>query len=174
LKVSSAIGTTHDTIARDYLGSPKVVKTYYPNMSKEDVENFHKELNKLVKHLDSRFGRGQYDIVTDESMLRMVGRININGQYKTIAGTMDMLVIDGNGNFHIFDFKTNRANNHTEFTAENTMIYPKQVEMYKQMLEHNNGKVESVNLIQFNVFYDTPKGKDQYETGEVEYTVSNG
>lgn len=174
LKVSSAIGTTHDTIARDYLGSPKVVKTDYPNMSKEDVENFHKELDKLVRHLDSRFGRGQYDIVTDESMLRMVGRININGQYKTIAGTMDMLVIDRNGNFHIFDFKTNRANNHTEFTAENAMIYPKQVEMYKQMLEHNNGKVESVNLIQFNILYDTPKGKGQYETGEVEYTVSNG
>lgn len=176
LKISSTLGNVHDNIARDYLSSKNpIIKYVYPNMTEQDVKDFHTQLDKVKDSLDSRFGKGKYEIITDENLLRLVGRINIDGQTKTIAGTMDMLVIDSQGNFHIFDFKTNRANNHIEFTAENSLIYPAQVSMYGQMLSQNYGaKIGSHNLIQLNLKYATPKGKGKYETGDVIYNIEQG
>lgn len=173
LKISTTLGNVHDNIARDYLSSKNPIIRYdYPNMTEQDVKDFHAQLDKVKDNLDNRFGKGKYEIITDENLLRLVGRITIDGQIKTIAGTMDMLVIDSQGNFHVFDFKTNRANNHIEFTAENSLIYPAQVSMYGQMLSQNYGaKIGSHNLIQLNLKYDTPKGDGRFETGDVVYNV---
>jgi len=67
---------------------------------------------------------------------------------------MDMLVIDSEGNLHIFDFK---AKTNTIDEWNNRRNYTAQLNLYRAILESINpafkGKVKSLSLIWLNTYY---------------------
>lgn len=98
-------------------------------MSSEDIEGFTKQLELLKAELDKQFPKG-YKVYTNEDYLRVAGVIQTKEGPKTIAGTMDMLIVDNEGNLHIYDFKTHRANNGAQFHKDTLDGYYSQIALY--------------------------------------------
>ena len=172
---SSRIGNTVDRFARAYFSGEDVLNMNIPNLSKEDAENLKKDLDKLKRSLDSKFGEGQYRVITDEVPIAGVYRyIGKDGKSTslTIAGTPDMIIIDKEGNFHIYDFKTKRINSNSSWDESKLRGYYEQLTMYKSILESNypelKGRIKDMKLIRFNVAYPTPLE----EGGEAEYDIA--
>lgn len=83
-----------------------------------------------------------------------------------VAGTLDLLAYDGNGNFFIFDMKTNRSG----IDQHKQEKYSRQLSLYKKFLENKYGiQVKSLNLIPIGVEYPTPLGA---KNGTADYSVS--
>lgn len=86
-----------------------------------------------------------------------------NGQFTTkkvrVAGTLDVLAVDAQGNFHIYDFKTHRGAFDKAHAVEKG--YDRQLSMYAKFLEDEYGiKVKSINIIPIKADYPTPSGRD--------------
>lgn len=169
---SVAIGNSIDAISRDFFdkGIEAVNRNSYPNINESRKNIVVNSLVRLAGYLDNRFGKGTYRVVTSE--FPIVASIDTSAGTKTIAGTMDMMVIDKDGNIHIFDFKAkNHPINQTYNGVQSTDArdYTAQQNMYKAILESVNpslrGKVKSIQLIWFDTDY--PKLKEaQYKTDE--------
>lgn len=118
----------------------------------------------IETYLKDRF-EGEYKVITKEFYL--TGRIkDKQGNDKTIAGTMDMLVIDKYGNLHIFDFKTKSRAAEFFNNFNDKRDYTYQLNAYKQLIEATmpefKGKVKSLQLIWMAQSYDA----------NTEYTVN--
>jgi hypothetical protein len=87
------------------------------------------------------------------------GQNGIETKKVRVAGTLDVLAIDGDGNLHIYDFKTHHSNT---FDA-NTAIekgYDRQLSMYAKFLEDEYGlKVKSINILPIQSSYPAPTQK---------------
>lgn len=154
---SSAIGTTADTVTRDFFKGE--LKDSYPNLSKEDLTFLKNDLRKLKTYFDERFGEGNYRVVTTEFPIAAKYTYTDNdGNTKVgvMAGTMDMLIYDNEGNFYIYDMKTSRSGLNENKVAG----YAQQLTFYKAILEANypelKGKIKELKLIQFRVGYPAP------------------
>lgn len=167
---SSAIGNTVDALTRDFFSGN--LKKSYPNLSKEGLESLIEDLQELQKSLDKRFGgRENYKVVTDEFYIssKFITYDEKTGKptVRNMAGTMDMLVYDKEGNFYIYDMKAKRSG----ISEKDLNDYSKQLSLYKSILEANfpelKGKIKELKLIEFRTFYGAPKEKG----GEVTYTV---
>lgn len=156
---SSAIGRSMDAMYRDFfIYGDEVVNRNYPNLNEARKKQILEDLHRLRTYLDGRFGKGKYTVVTDEFPLAVNARTEDGN--KVIAGTMDMLIVDDEGNFHIFDFK---AKNHpidrkiNGKEGDDRRNYGAQQNMYREMLETINpafkGKVKSIQLIWMDTFY---------------------
>ena len=156
---SSAIGTSMDTMYRDFfIHGDEVVNINYPNLNEARKKQILEDLHRLRSYLDNRFGKGAYTVITDEFPLAVNAKTE-NGN-KVIVGTMDMLIMDKDGNFHIFDFK---AKNHpidrkiNGKEGDDRRNYTAQQNMYREMLETINpafkDKVKSIQLIWMDTFY---------------------
>ena len=173
---STNIGTGVDEFVRDFFAGEffnengELLNDYefdYPNASQEQWRTFVKQLVGLKKALDSK---GLTVIPRDVTVTGTVEVKDNKGQVHNIpvAGTLDLLAYDAQGNFHIFDMKTNRSG----INEEKRKKYAKQVSMYKKFLEDKYGvKVASLNIIPINVNYPTPFG---FGNGKVKYEVSSG
>lgn len=164
---STRIGNTVDRFVRAYFKGEDVLKMSIPNLSKRDKRNLKEDLDKLKKSFDDKFGEGQYKVITDE--IRIAGRYNYidesgKSQSKTVAGTPDMIIIDNEGNFHIYDMKTKRvmSERNKNWSEATTESYYRQLSMYKSILEANypkmRGKIVDMKLIRFDTAYPTPNG----------------
>ena len=154
---SSAIGTTADTVTRDFFKGE--LKDSYPNLSKEDLAFLKNDLRKLKAYFDERFGEGNYRVVTTEFPIAAKYTYTDNdGNTKVgiMAGTMDMLIYDNEGNFYIYDMKTSRSGLNENKVAG----YAQQLTFYKAILEAKypelKGKIKELKLIQFRVGYPAP------------------
>ena len=151
-------------------------------MTNDQVKHFvENEAPKVREHLDARFGKGNYEVITDDKYLRMAGTVfladpikNKQGQVilsagrHTIGATMDMLVVTKEGLYYPYDFKTKRANSGEMFNSNVYQQYSDQVSgVYPQLLEVQNpelkGKVQKGSLIQFNHKYEAPLGSRDNE-----------
>lgn len=178
--VAGPLGTTTDVIMRDYFSG--TLKQSYPNMTNDQVKNFiENEVPKVREHLDARFGKGNYEVITDDRYLRMAGTIFLSDPIKnkqgqvilsegrhTIGATMDMLVVTKEGLYYPYDFKTKRSNGGETFNSNVYQQYSDQVSgIYPQLLEVQNpelkGKVQKGSLIQFNHKYEAPLGSRDNE-----------
>lgn len=178
--VAGPLGTTTDVIMRDYFSG--TLKQSYPNMTNDQVKNFvENEAPKVREHLDARFGKGNYEVITDDKYLRMAGTIFLSDPIKnkqgqvilsegrhTIGATMDMLVVTKEGLYYPYDFKTKRSNGSETFNSNVYQQYSDQVSgIYPQLLEVQNpelkGKVQKGSLIQFNHKYEAPLGSRDNE-----------
>lgn len=173
---SSAIGNSLDDAARVYfMNNGSIPDNHHiPNTTNEDDlglgatdanSNLHlkQELDKLKEYLDNRFGAGQYRVVTEEFPIG--GTIEVDGQIKTIAGTMDMVVYTADGDIYIFDFKTKRVGRSDGNLSQDRIDgYSKQVNIYRQLIESNfphlEGRVKLGGLIVFNTNYPSPTEED--------------
>lgn len=181
---SSTLGNTADEAARIYfdldLNENSTLPEEFnslPNLTKEEdgisdraldmnsALHLKQEIDKIRNYLDNRFGKGKYRTVTREFPIG--GTIEVNGEIKTIAGTMDMLVYTDNGDIYIFDFKTKHTGNTAGKVSETTLIgYKQQLNIYRQILEENypklKGKIKLGGLIKFNVDYPNPGNNIKY------------
>lgn len=154
---SSAIGTTADTVTRDFFKGS--LKNSYPNLSDRDLTFLKHDLKRLKKYFDDRFGESNYTVVTEEfPIASKYTYTDEDGNLKegVMAGTMDMLVYDKEGNFYIYDMKTSRSGLDDHKIAD----YAKQLTLYKAILEslysELKGRIKEMKLIQFRVGYPAP------------------
>lgn len=172
---SSAIGTTADTVTRDFFKGE--LKDSYPNLSKEDLAFLKNDLRKLKAYFDERFGEGNYRVVTTEfPIAAKYTYIDNDGNTKVgiMAGTMDMLIYDNEGNFYIYDMKTSRSGLNENKVAG----YAQQLTFYKAILEAKypelKGKIKELKLIQFRVGYPAPGENFVYSSDSNNQLYLNG
>ena len=166
---SSLLGITVDEVTRDYFSGK--LKKSYNNLTKSQRDTLISDLDKFREQLDSKFGKGNYEVVTTEFPIASKYTITEkNGKRttKVMAGTMDMLIYDKEGNFYIYDMKTSRSG-----IKENSKIgYSKQLSLYKSILEANypqlKGKIKELNLIEFSIGYPNPSDVVYYGSNDIE------
>lgn len=163
---SSTLGNTADAAARAYFenGNEMPEDSKIPNVTDEQKELLGESFKTIESYLDNKFGKGHYRVVTKEFPIG--GTVEVNGEKKTIAGTMDMLVYTDKGEYWIFDFKTKRSNKDANIDSETLIGYKQQVNIYRQLIEANffelKGKVHTGALIKFNTEYPTPNDNIKY------------
>lgn len=155
---STKIGTGVDEFVRDFfagkLGSLENLHERYPNASLSQLQAFEKQLRELKASFDKR---GLTIVPRDVTVTGEVEVTDANGKkYKlSVAGTLDLLAYDKNGNFYIFDMKTNRSAPNDKKASK----WGKQLALYKQFLEEKYGiNVKGTEIIPIEVNYPAPKG----------------
>ena len=169
---STTLGNTADVTAREYFENDSVIadNVKIPNVNESQREELINSMTEITKYLDGRHGKGKYRVITREFPIG--GTVTVNGEVKTIAGTMDMVVYTDTGDIYIYDFKTKRfesdeskeqyrKSENGKIVGESLNHYTQQVNIYRQLLEENypelKGKVHIGGLIKFSVSY--PLGK---------------
>jgi hypothetical protein len=165
---ASLLGNTADDAARIFFENDGHIPEGHniPNVTEEGRAELERDLNKIKTYLDKRFGKGKYGVITEEFPIG--GVINVNGENKTIAGTMDMIVYTANGDIYIFDFKTKRLGTGSGEIDDITVNgYKQQVNIYRQLIVANNpnlaGRVKTGALIKFITDYPAPTGDVEYQ-----------
>lgn len=165
---ASLLGNTADDAARIFFENDGHIPEGHniPNVTEEGRAELERDLNKIKTYLDKRFGKGKYGVITEEFPIG--GVINVNGENKTIAGTMDMIVYTANGDIYIFDFKTKRLGTGSGEIDDITVNgYKQQVNIYRQLIVANNpnlaGRVKTGALIKFITDYPAPTRDVEYQ-----------
>ena len=155
---STNVGTGMDDFVRDFfankLGNLDSLQERYPNATTEQLQSFEKQLQEFKSKLDKA---GLTVVPRDVVVTGEVEVTDANGKkYKLpVAGTLDLLAYDKDGNFYIFDMKTNRSAPNDKKAAK----WNKQLSLYKQFLEEKYGvSVKETSIIPIEVSYPTPKG----------------
>lgn len=155
---STNIGTGIDNFVRDFfankLGNLDSLHERYPNASTSQLQAFEKQLRELKANFDKK---GLTVVPRDVTVTGEIEVTDTNGKkYKLpVAGTLDLLAYDREGNFYIFDMKTN----HSAPNAKKAAKWNKQLSLYKQFLEEKYGiSVKETSIIPIEVKYPTPKG----------------
>lgn len=155
---STNVGTGMDNFVRDFfankLGSLDSLQERYPNATTAQLQAFEKQLQEFKAKLDKA---GLTVVPRDVTVTGEVEVTDANGKkYKLpVAGTLDLLAYDKDGNFYIFDMKTNRSAPNDKKAAK----WNKQLSLYKQFLEEKYGiNVKGTSIIPIEVSYPTPKG----------------
>lgn len=155
---STNVGTGMDNFVRDFfankLGNLDSLQERYPNATTEQLQSFEKQLQEFKNKLDKA---GLTIVPRDVVVTGEIEVTDTNGKkYKLpVAGTLDLLAYDREGNFYIFDMKTNRSAPNTKKAAK----WNKQLSLYKQFLEEKYGiSVKETSIIPIEVSYPTPKG----------------
>lgn len=155
---STNVGTGMDDFVRDFfankLGNLDSLQERYPNATTEQLQSFEKQLQEFKSKLDKA---GLTVVPRDVVVTGEIEVTDDNGKkYKLpVAGTLDLLAYDKDGNFYIFDMKTNRSAPNDKKAAK----WNKQLSLYKQFLEEKYGvSVKGTSIIPIEVKYPTPKG----------------
>ena len=155
---STNVGTGMDDFVRDFfankLGNLDSLQERYPNATTEQLQSFEKQLQEFKSKLDKA---GLTVVPRDVVVTGEIEVIDANGKkYKLpVAGTLDLLAYDRDGNFYIFDMKTNRSAPNAKKAAK----WNKQLSLYKQFLETKYGiNVKETSIIPIEVSYPAPKG----------------
>lgn len=168
---STNIGTGFDEFVRDFFGgkldsmTAEQLAENYPNATKEALQKFKEQLMGLRNNFISN---GLTIVPRDVTVTGSLDVLDSNGKIHTVdvAGTLDLLAYDGNGNFFIFDMKTNRSG----IGQHKQEKYSRQLSLYKKFLESKYGiQVKSLNLIPIGVEYPAPSG---WKNGSADYSVS--
>lgn len=180
---STNIGTGIDEFVRDFFNglitsSPKgwlrdgrSVEMVYPNTSKEALNRFAEQLQKFKNYLDAQ---GLTVIPRDIVATGTIQATDSNGGVHEIAvaGTLDLLAYNRDGNFYIFDMKTHRAE---DISEEKIAKYSRQLSLYKQFLEGKYGiKVKSLTIIPIHVEYPAPSNNNTYSVAKGNQLLLNG
>ena len=174
LEISSRLGNTHDAFLRDYFANE--LKDSYPNLTSKQIEKLKIQAAKLEALLTETYGEDAI-FITDEDLLRTAAKVTYDGKEYTVAGTMDMVVIDNKGNIHIVDFKTKRANISEELDEDKISEYGLQVSLYKAFVASNSlfkSKVGRTQIAQFNLKYADPRKYNYSFKGEQIYIELDG
>ena len=172
---STNIGTGVDEFVRDFFAGEfhengKLIGDYfydYPNATNAQWKHFVQELQRLKNSFDAM---GLTVIPRDVTVTGTLNVTDSEGKVHTIdvAGTLDLLAYDQEGNFYIYDMKTVRSS----IDQHKEEKYARQLSLYKKFLENTYGiSVKSLNIIPIHVEYPEPKG---WKDSTNEYTVIEG
>ena len=172
---STNIGTSVDEFVRDFFAGEfyedgKLISDFfydYPNATSAQWKHFAQELQSLKNAFDAN---GITVITRDVTVTGTLNVTDSEGRVHTIdvAGTLDLLAYDQEGNFYIYDMKTVRSaiDQHKEDK------YARQLSLYKKFLENTYGiNIKSLSIIPIKVEYPEPKG---WKNSTNEYTVVEG
>lgn len=172
---STTIGTGIDEFVRDYfdnkLGNMNNLAERYPNATNEQLQEFAKQLDELKESFKRR---GLTIVPRDVTVTGTVEVTDRSREKKVldVAGTLDLLAYDRDGNFYIFDMKTNRSAPTGEAGRKKGAKWSKQLTLYKQLLQEKYGTVvKGLEIIPIQVSYPAPKG---WGTATTEYTKKGG
>lgn len=176
---SSRIGNSADEFARDVFNgifdnmSDEERATEFGNYTNSTVKNYAK-VYKGLKAFQARLAaKGQKIVATgtrdNPGKITAAGMLDVtykdvDGKIKTtqvrVAGTVDAIAVDSDGNIHIYDFKTHRAAEFGKAQAKEKG-YDRQLSMYAKFIEDEFGlHVASINIIPIKIDYPTPSGID--------------
>lgn len=169
---STNIGTSVDEFVRDFFAGEfhddgKLISDFfydYPNATSAQWKHFVQELQSLKNSFDAA---GLTVIPRDVTVTGTLNATDSEGKVHTIdvAGTLDLLAYDQEGNFYIYDMKTVRSS----IDQHKEEKYARQLSLYKKFLENTYGiSVKSLNIIPIQVEYPEPKG---WKNSTNEYTV---
>ena len=178
VKPSTNIGTGIDELVRDFMSGRitfnkdtdqwevegESLDKVYPNATNEQLNKFVSQLRKLKKSIsDSGVTLISRDVTIEGTV------DTTDGKGKThkiqVAGTLDLLGYDEDGNWYIYDMKTHRST----MDQDTKDKYARQVSLYKKLLEDKYGiTIKSLNIIPIKVNYPAPKGTT---AGTAKYTV---
>lgn len=172
---STNIGTSVDEFVRDFFAGEfhdngKLISDFfydYPNATSAQWKHFAQELQSMKNSFDAM---GLTVIPRDVTVTGTLNATDSEGKVYTIdvAGTLDLLAYDQEGNFYIYDMKTVRSS----IDQHKEEKYARQLSLYKKFLENTYGiSVKSLNIIPIQVEYPEPKG---WKGSTNEYTVVEG
>lgn len=174
---STRIGNSFDEFGRDIFNgkfdnmSEEQIKESLKDYPNSTVDNYMQSYHALKAFEQRLLDKGQVIVRTGgTNQITTKGILDVkvkgeDGKTHTkqvrVAGTLDVLAIDKNGNLHIYDFKTSRK----ELTEQSGKAiekgYNRQLSMYATFLEQEYGaKVEDINIIPIQCDYPTPIGTD--------------
>ncbi len=172
---STTIGTGIDEFVRDFfdnkIGNRDNLADRYPNASNEQLQEFAKQLDGLR---ESFRRRGLTIVPRDVTVTGTVEVRTKSGDRRVldVAGTLDLLAYDKDGNFYIFDMKTNRSVPRGESGRKKGAKWSKQLTLYKQLLQEKYGAVvKGLEIIPIQVDYPAPKG---WGNATIEYSKRGG
>lgn len=172
---STTIGTGIDEFVRDFfdnkIGNRDNLADRYPNASNEQLQEFAKQLDGLK---ESFRRRGLTIVPRDVTVTGTVEVRTKSGDRRVldVAGTLDLLAYDKDGNFYIFDMKTNRSVPRGESGGKKGAKWSKQLTLYKQLLQEKYGAVvKGLEIIPIQVDYPAPKG---WGNATTEYSKRGG
>lgn len=172
---STTIGTGIDEFVRDFfdnkIGNRDSLADRYPNASNEQLQEFAKQLDGLK---ESFRRRGLTIVPRDVTVTGTVEVRTKSGDRRVldVAGTLDLLAYDKDGNFYIFDMKTNRSVPRGESGGKKGAKWSKQLTLYKQLLQEKYGAVvKGLEIIPIQVDYPAPKG---WGNATTEYSKKGG
>lgn len=172
---STTIGTGIDEFVRDFfdnkIGNRDSLADRYPNASNEQLQEFAKQLDGLK---ESFRRRGLTIVPRDVTVTGTVEVRTKSGDRRVldVAGTLDLLAYDKDGNFYIFDMKTNRSVPRGESGRKKGAKWSKQLTLYKQLLQEKYGAVvKGLEIIPIQVDYPAPKG---WGNATTEYSKRGG
>lgn len=159
--VATGLGNTFDTFMRDFFAFQ--LKDSYPNLTKEQYEELKASAEEARKYLNDLLGAGNYKVAPQE--FPILGYVKEGNEIKTVAGTMDLLVYDKEGNFYIIDMKTKRVENGAAPDMSRAIEgYSKQQYMYKNILESTipelRGRIKQPLLLVASVEYPNPRANN--------------
>ena len=159
-----------DFFAGEFHEDGKLISDFfydYPNATNAQWKHFVQELQSLKNSFDAM---GLTIIPRDVTVTGTLNVTDSEGKVHTIdvAGTLDLLAYDQEGNFYIYDMKTVRSS----IDQHKEEKYARQLSLYKKFLENTYGiSVKSLNIIPIQVEYPEPKG---WKNSTNEYTVIEG
>lgn len=142
LTSASTIGTKIDTLVRDFFnGSLKTDTSVYGISSENEYKSFIKQLEGLKK----KFEASGETVIADD--------ILVYNDEVGVAGTVDLLTYDKQGNIRIYDMKTMKGNNFqnyypgdsvnkyesTKYGMSKREQHSKQLSLYRILLNNTNG-----------------------------------
>lgn len=175
---ASNVGTGMDEFTRDFVAGRivldgdkykvdgKDLNEVYPNAKNKDLNMFAHQLAKFLRDTEAQ---GITLIPRDVTINGTITTVDGNRQPHIIkvAGTLDLLGYDDDGNWYIYDMKTHHGKNIYDSTKAK---WGRQLSLYKKFLEDKYDiKIKSLTIIPIKVNYDKPVG---IEGGTVNYTVS--
>lgn len=178
---STNIGTGFDELVRDFFSDRfewdatnkeylvdgnKTLDEVYPNASKEQLTKFVHQLVNFKKQLSKQ---GITIIPRDVTVSGIVKVIDDTGKVHNVrvAGTLDLIGYDKEGNWHIYDMKTHHAD---KINKKHIIKWEKQLSLYKAFIEQQYGiKIKDTSIIPIKVSYPRPKG----DGGTAIYTERN-
>lgn len=158
---STSIGTSVDEFVRDFFAG--TLRDSYPNASTEQWESFRKQLEGVQMQMEAM---GMHIVPRDIVAAGTLEITDSEGKKYSIdvAGTLDLLAYDSQGNFYIFDMKTVRNPNSIEGKKHK---WSQQTSLYQKFLENAYGiKIKNRYVIPIQVSYPDPRN--------VEYTQGEG
>lgn len=161
---STSIGNAVDELVRDIFGD-KVTSDSLgkrPNMSEQSGKAFAEQVEALKNQLISQ---GLYLVASDVTVHGQVPVVKKDGttEMVNVAGTLDVLAYDANGNFYIYDMKTHRSDS----VEDKKDKWAAQLSLYATLLKQQYGiDIKSIGIIPIKVEYPAPS--------DVTYTEENG
>lgn len=180
---SSLVGNSVDEFGRDVFNgvfdsmTDAERQTAFEGYDNSTAKNYT-EVYMALKAFEARLASiGQVIIPTgtkeDPGSITAKGELNVTVRGEKgietkkvrVAGTLDVLAIDSQGNLHIYDFKT--KHNHMlsrEEAQSESKGYDRQLSMYAKFLENEYRlKVKSINIIPIQAEYPAPRTQDDYK-----------